>query len=112
MYHALFAVRHDGFGRRTLTANLAAPFAARGERVAWAELDQDTYRVVVRNMATGKQWIAAKVPRCVATRCFRIDGVTLADGGVVFSRGAIGFRFSLATPFTAWSESATRRERR
>ena len=88
--HALFAVRHDGSGRRTLTANLVAPFAGRGERVAWAELDRDTYRVIVRNMATGKQWLAAKIPRCVSTRCYRIDGVTLADGGVVFTRGAIG----------------------
>ena len=41
-------------------------------------------------MATGKQWLAAKIPRCVSTRCYRIDGVALADGGVVFTRGAIG----------------------
>jgi hypothetical protein len=88
--HTLFAVRHDGSGRRSLTANLAGPFAGRGERVAWAELDRDTYRVVVRNMATGKQWLAARIPRCVSTRCYRIDGVTLADDGVVFTRGAIG----------------------
>ena len=88
--HALFAVRHDGSGRRTLTANLAAPFAGRGERIAWAELVNDRYRIVVRNMATGKRWVAARIPRCVSRRCYRIDGVTLADGGVVFTRGAIG----------------------
>jgi hypothetical protein len=88
--HSLIAVRHDGSRRRTLSANLAAPFAGRGERVAWAELDRDTYRVFVRNMATGKQWLAARLPRCVSTRCYRIDGVTLADRGVVFTRGAIG----------------------
>jgi hypothetical protein len=88
--HSLFAVHHDGSGRRTLTADLAAPFAGRGERVAWAELKHDTYRVLVRNMTTGKQWLAARIPRCVSTRCYRIDGVTLADGGVVFTRGAIG----------------------
>jgi hypothetical protein len=88
--HSLFAVRHDGSGRRTLTADLAAPFAGRGERIAWAELDDDTYRVVVRNMGTGKQWVAARIPRCVSTRCYRIDGMALADDGVVFTRGAIG----------------------
>ena len=41
-------------------------------------------------MATGKRWVAARIPRCVSRRCYRIDGVTLADGGVVFTRGAIG----------------------
>ena len=87
---SLFAVRHDGSERRRLTAELAAPFAGRGERVAWAELHNETYRVLVRNMTTGKQWLAARIPRCVQKRCFRIDGVTLADRGVVFARGAIG----------------------
>ena len=93
--HSLIAVRHDGTGRRTLTADLAAPFAGRGERVAWAEFSKDTYRVVVRNMKTGKQWVAARIPRCVSSRCYRIDAVMLAAGGVVFSRGAIGEHPSL-----------------
>jgi hypothetical protein len=87
---SLLAVRHDLSGRRRLAAHLVAPVVGRGERVAWAELDRGTYRVVVRNMVTGKQWLAAEFRRCVATGCFRVDAVTLADRGVVFTRGAIG----------------------
>lgn len=86
----LFAVRHDGSQRHVLTKLLVAPIAGRGERVAWVEQDSRRQRVYVLDMATGKRWLAADVPRCVATRCYRVDNVTLADGGVVFARGAIG----------------------
>jgi copper transport protein len=78
-------------GRRLLFArNLVAPFAWRGERVAWAEEKGARQRIVVRDLSTGKQWVAADVPSCKRQRCYRIDGVTLADRGVVFVRGAIG----------------------
>ena len=86
----LVAVRHDGSGTVTLTRQLVAPIASRGESVAWAEQDRRSQRVFVRDMATGKQWLAAQLPRCVGARCYRIDGVTLAERGVVFVRGAIG----------------------
>ena len=91
----LFAVRHDGSGRHVLSRQLVAPIASRGELVAWAEQDQHNQRVFVRNMATGTRWLAARVPRCVGGRCYRIDAVTLAERGVVFARGAIGPQPSL-----------------
>lgn len=87
---ALVAVRHDRTGRRTLTRSLLAPLAARGERVAWAEGDGVRQRVLVRNMHTGRTWVAADLPRCIGGRCYRIDFVTLADDGVAFDRGAVG----------------------
>jgi hypothetical protein len=87
---ALTAIRHDGSGRRILTGSLIAPVASRGELVAWAESRGPRQRVIVRNMGSGAQWVAADMPRCRSTGCYRIDAVTLADRGVVFDRGAIG----------------------
>jgi hypothetical protein len=86
----LVAVRHDGGGRLVLTRSLAAPIAARGDLVAWAEQSASSQRVVVRHMRTGHEWVAAQMSRCRRGRCYRIDSVTLADKGVVFERGAIG----------------------
>jgi hypothetical protein len=63
--------------------------------VAWAEQDGDRQRVLVRDMAAGHTWVAADVPKCVQGRCYRIDAVTLAAGGVSFDRGAIGSQPSL-----------------
>jgi len=91
----LMAVRHDGRRRIALSRSLAAPVTSRGERVAWAEQPGDLQRVVVRNMATGVDWVAGKMPRCNRGKCYRIDAVTLADDGVVFDRGAIGPQPSL-----------------
>lgn len=87
---ALTAIRHDGSGRRILTRSLIAPLTSRGELVAWAESRGPRQRVVVRNMGSGIQWVAADMPRCLPAGCYRIDAVTLADRGVVFDRGAIG----------------------
>ena len=84
----LMAVRHDGSGRIELSPELVAPIAARGELIAWAEHDRARQRVVVRDMAAGRTWVAASMPRCEGTRCWRIDAVTLADDGVVFTRVA------------------------
>jgi hypothetical protein len=91
----LVAVRHDGSGRTVLTRALAAPIAVRGHRVAWAEQQGLEQRVVVADMGSGRRWIAARMPSCRRGRCYRIDAVTLADGGVVFDRGAIGAHPSL-----------------
>jgi hypothetical protein len=91
----LRAVRHDGSGSTILSRSLAAPIASRGELVAWAEQTGATQRVLVRNMKSGRQWVAARVARCAGTKCYRIDDVTLADDGVVFDRGAIGTQPSL-----------------
>ena len=86
----LVAIRHDRRHRIVLTRSLAAPIASRGNRVAWAEQSGSTQRVVVRHMTSGRVWIAAQMRRCDRTGCYRIDAVTLADGGVVFDRGAVG----------------------
>jgi hypothetical protein len=87
---ALTAIRHDGSGRRILTRSLIAPLTSRGELVAWAESRGPRQRVIVRNMGSGTQWLAADMPRCGRAGCYRIDAVTLADHGVAFDRGAIG----------------------
>ena len=91
----LFAVRHDGTHRSLLTRSLAAPLASRGSLVAWAEQSGPWQRVLVRNMRTGRTWIAARLRRCDRRGCYRIDTVTLADEGIVFDRGAIGQQPSL-----------------
>jgi copper transport protein len=85
----LMALRSDG-RRLLLASRLLTAFASRGERVAWAEQDGERQRVVVREMTTGKEWVAADLPTCDRGRCYRIDAVTLADRGVAFARGAIG----------------------
>ena len=91
----LRAIRHDGGNSVVLSRSLAAPFASRGNVIAWAEEVRAKQRVVLRNMSTGRQWVAAQMPRCNGDRCYRIDAVTLADDGVVFDRGAIGAHPSL-----------------
>ena len=86
----LLAVRHDGRDRTLLARSLIAPIASRGDVVAWAEETGHLQRIVVRNMRTGRAWIAARMQACRHGRCYRIDAVTLATDGVVFDRGAIG----------------------
>jgi hypothetical protein len=86
----LVAVRGANGRRVVLSRRLVAPFAWRGARVAWAEQNGARQRIVVRDFSTGRRWVAAQVPSCERRRCYRIDGVTLADRGVVFARGAIG----------------------
>jgi hypothetical protein len=87
---ALVAIRHDGSRPRVLTPSLIAPVSSRGQLVAWAESRGARQRVIVRNMGSGSEWVAADMPRCGRAGCYRIDVVTLADRGVVFDRGAIG----------------------
>jgi hypothetical protein len=75
---------------RVLSRSLAAPFDARGDMVAWAEADSSNNRVVVRNMRTGREFVAYEGARCRQARCRRIDRVTVADDGVVFDLGSVG----------------------
>src|SRR5919109_195522 len=86
----LVALRHEGSDRTVLSEALIAPIDSRGTLVAWAEGDETEQRVLVREMESGREWLAARMPRCIGGRCYRIDKVTLADRGVVFSRGAVG----------------------
>jgi copper transport protein len=86
----LVAIQRPGERRLLLASRLIAPFTWRGERVAWAQQNGARQQIVVHDLSTGRQWIAADVPSCEQQRCYRIDGVTLADRGVVFVRGAIG----------------------
>jgi hypothetical protein len=87
---SLVALTHDGSRRTVLSSNLVAPIAARGELVAWAEQEGQTQRIIVRNLATGQEWMAAKMSRCQRGGCYQIGAVTLADRGVVFTRTASG----------------------
>lgn len=91
----LVAVRRGSTRRLVLTRTPLSPVVSRGDRVAWAEQDGDRQRVIVRTMTSGREWVAADLPRCVGARCYRIDYVTLADDGVAFDRGAIGPQPSL-----------------
>ena len=86
----LVALRRGATSRLVLSRRLLAPFAWRGDRIAWAEQHGDQQRVIVRNLKTGNEWVAADVPMCDRGRCYRIDAVTLGSDGVVFDRGAIG----------------------
>jgi copper transport protein len=102
----LVAVDRSGGPQLLLARRLLAPFAWLGDRIAWAEQVGDRQRIVVRNLVTGNDWLAADIPTCERGRCYRIDAVTLADSGVVFDRGAIGTQpsfvvrraFSVARP--------------
>jgi hypothetical protein len=78
-----------GGHRRVLTRSLLGPFDARGDMVAWPEGDAGRQRVLVRNLRTGRQLLATDAARC-HPRCYRIDGVTVANEGVVFDLGSVG----------------------
>jgi hypothetical protein len=91
----IVAVRHGSTRLAVLSKTPLSPVASRGDRVAWAEEAASRERVIVRTMTTGREWIAADLPRCSGSRCYRIDYVTLADDGVAFDRGAIGPQPSL-----------------
>jgi hypothetical protein len=87
---ALVATPHRGRGSVTLSRSLAAPIAARGELIAWAEEARGVDRVLARDMAQGTTWVAATMPKCEGGRCYRVDTVALADAGVMFTRVATG----------------------
>ena len=87
----LVARSADGPDEAVLSRNLVGAFDTAGEQVAWPEQVGDRHRVVVENVETGEEWVAATLPRCEpGGRCYRIDAVRFADDGVVFARGAVG----------------------
>ena len=86
----LVALRRRNGRRSVLADSLAAPFAWRGNRVAWAEQAAGRQRVIVYDLSHRSEWVVADLPSCVHGLCYRIDAVTLARRGVVFDRGAIG----------------------
>jgi hypothetical protein len=86
----LAGIRYDGSGHQILSGYLAAPIAARGNAVGWAEVDGARFDVIVRDAIQGATWLAASLPRCATDGCYRIDAVTLADRGIVFDMGAVG----------------------
>jgi copper transport protein len=101
-------------GRRiVLTASLAAPFAWRGERVAWAEERDGRQRVVVYDLRRHARWTAADLPVCAGPLCYRIDGITLARRGVVFARSAVGTQpsFVVRRAFAATRPESVKVER-
>ncbi|HMJ00424.1 MAG TPA: hypothetical protein VK488_11370 [Gaiellaceae bacterium] len=83
---SLIAISRDGSKRIVLSHSLAAPFAARGPLIAWAEQEGGQQRVVVRDMRAGRVRLATKMPRCVGGRCYQLEQITLAKQGVVFTR--------------------------
>ncbi len=92
---SLIEVSHRGGSRVTLTDALVAPIASRGDVVAWAEGLGAIQRVVAFDVARNKQWVVARMPRCTDAGCYRIDAVTVAERGVVFTRAAVGTQPSL-----------------
>ena len=85
----------DGRTREILSTSLVAPFAALGDRIAWAEQAAGRVRVLVADLPGGHRRILADRPACARSRCYRVDRVTLASGGVAFDLGAIGPQPSL-----------------
>jgi hypothetical protein len=79
---------HRGTNARVLTNDLVTPIASRGSVVAWGEQAGPTERVVAY---TGtRRWIVAQLPRCTTKGCYRLDAVTVAKDGIVFTRDAVG----------------------
>jgi hypothetical protein len=81
-------VSHPGTHTLVLTNALATPIASRGNVVAWGEQSGPTQRVVAY---TGtRRWIVARMRRCTTEGCYRLGDVTVAKGGIVFTRDAVG----------------------
>ncbi len=85
---SLIRVSHEGTGTRVLTGSLATPIASRDGVVAWGETSGGTERVVASNGS--RHWLVATMARCTPEACYRLDTVTVAAGGVIFTRDAIG----------------------
>jgi hypothetical protein len=96
-----------GGHRHVLSRSLIAPFDARGDMVAWPEGDTVRQRVIVRNMRTGRQFVAMAGARCRGPRCYRIDRVTVASKGVVFDLGSVGQGYPSLVGRRRWDATKT-----
>jgi len=101
----LEAMAVSGGPPQLLSRTLGAPFDVRGDNVAWAEADALQNRVLVRNLRTEHQDVLFQAPRCRETRCYRIDRVTVADGGVVFDLGSVGQGYPSLIARRSWTAS-------
>jgi hypothetical protein len=90
----VLAVDHGGGRSRLLASGLIAPVASRGDVVAWAVQQGDRQRVVAMDTGHGRTFVVANLPRCDRSGCYRIEAVTVAASGVVFTRGAVGSQSS------------------
>ncbi len=86
---ALIAVPHGGGRRLVLTQNLAAPFDARGRRVAWADVAGTMLRVAVHDFSTKKSTVLARFRRCTTKGCHNIDRVVVDGNSVMFDLSGI-----------------------
>jgi hypothetical protein len=86
----LVGISHEGSRRIVLSDFSTGPIDSRGGLVAWAEEQNGVQRVIVREMDSGREWLALDMPRCRQGQCYRLDAVALADRGVIVSRGALG----------------------
>jgi len=92
---ALIRVLHDGRGRRVLTSALLTSIASRGDVVAWGEQVGLVQRVVAFDARLRRRWTVATMRNCTTTGCYRVDTVTVADRGIVFTRASVGPQPSL-----------------
>ena len=90
----LVRASHSGTGTRVLTNALATPIASRGNVVAWGVQSGSVQRVVAYDGAGTRRWVVARMRRCTSRGCYRLDTVTVTDGGVVFTRDAVGTQAS------------------
>jgi hypothetical protein len=85
-------ISHRGTDPRTVSDALVTAIASRGNVVAWGEQSGASERVVAYTGA--RRWIVAQMPRCTTKGCYRLDDVTVAEHGIVFTRDAVGSQAS------------------
>jgi hypothetical protein len=93
---------HRGTDVHVVSDDLVTPIASRGGVVAWGEQSGASERVVAYTGA--RRWIVAQMPRCTTKGCYRLDEVTVAKRGIVFTRDAVGSQASFVLR-RAWGES-------
>ncbi len=92
---ALLEVSHGGTDPRVVTHALVTPIASRGDVVAWGERSGPWQQVMALDATSRRQWTVARMPNCSPSGCYRLDAVTVADDGIVFTRAAVGSQPSL-----------------
>jgi hypothetical protein len=86
---SLIAVPHGGGRHVVLSRHLAAPFDARGSRVAWADVSGRMLRVLMHDFASGRSSVLARFTRCAAKGCHNIDRVVVTKHAVAFDLSGI-----------------------